>query len=224
MAHLMRRLWQCLAPLAMRVLQRWGPHRVEVGGRAYVVTDGVFNPRFYFTSEFMAGHIDVRPGDRVLDMGTGSGIQAITAARIARDVVAVDISAKAVRCAEENVRTNGLAHAVSVLQSDLFAALPPDARFDVILFTPPYLEGKLWTEFGRAIRDPGKALAARFFREAASHLTPKGYVQMVYSTLGEPERVLRLAREAGWDSEVMAEKKLPLETLLIYRFTVAGAQ
>ncbi len=185
--HLRQRLAAC----AVRLVQRFGPHTVRVVGDTYIVTPDVFNPRFFVTSKFMARNIRVGPGDAVLDMGTGSGILAVTAARAARRVVAVDVNPAAVRCARENVARNGLAGRVEVLQSDLFAALPPGGRFDVILFTPPYFEGALRRPFDHALNDPGKALARRFLAEAGRWLAPGGYVQMVYSSLAGPERVLR---------------------------------
>jgi release factor glutamine methyltransferase len=216
-------LGQRLASCAVKLVQRFGPHTVRVLGDTYVVCPEVFNPKFYLTSEFMARHIDVRAGDAVLDVGTGSGIQAITAGRTAQRVVAVDINPHAVRCARENVRRSGLEGRVEVLEGDLFSPLPPEARFDVILFTPPYFEGELRQAIDHALYDPGKALAGRFLAQARGRLSPGGYVQMVYSSLAAPERVLRVAAELSWRCSVVAEKKALFETFSIYRL-VAGAE
>ena len=63
-------------------------------------------------------------GGSVLDVGTGSGILAIAAARLgARQVLGVDIDPMAVRVAKENVEKNGLAHCVDISQGDLVAGL-----------------------------------------------------------------------------------------------------
>jgi release factor glutamine methyltransferase len=51
---------------------------------------------------------EVRAGDRVLDMGTGSGVNAILAARTAARVLAVDTSAAAVEAARANAAANGV--------------------------------------------------------------------------------------------------------------------
>src|ERR1700734_4120001 len=61
-----------------------------------------------------------REGDRVLDLGCGSGVCGIFCAPKAREVVAVDISAAAVRNTQENWRRLGLSN-VTVLQSDMFS-------------------------------------------------------------------------------------------------------
>jgi release factor glutamine methyltransferase len=64
---------------------------------------------------------DVRPADRVLDMGTGSGVNAILAARTARSVVAVDINPSAIEAARANARRNGVADRVEVRHGAVFS-------------------------------------------------------------------------------------------------------
>ncbi|MFC0212047.1 50S ribosomal protein L11 methyltransferase [Paenibacillus chartarius] len=66
----------------------------------------------------------IRPGDHVIDVGTGSGILAIAAAKLgAGHVLALDLDPVAVSSATENVRLNGLDDAVTVRHSDLLQAL-----------------------------------------------------------------------------------------------------
>lgn len=223
MSRLRNHLRQRLAACAVRLVQRFGPHTVRVFGDTYVVRPEVFNPAFFVTSKFMARNVRVGPQDAVLDMGTGSGILAVTAGRVARRVVAVDVNPAAVLCARENVERNGLADRVEVLQGDLFAPLAPGERFDVVLFTPPYFEGALRRPFDHALHDPGKALARRFLAEAGRWLAPGGYLQMVYSSLAVPGRVLRTAEESGWRWSVTARKRALFETFTIYRLEPAGA-
>jgi ribosomal protein L11 methyltransferase len=68
----------------------------------------------------------VRPGDRVIDVGTGSGVLAIAAAKLgAAKVLALDLDPVAVTSAANNVRLNGLESAVEVRQSDLLSAVRP---------------------------------------------------------------------------------------------------
>ena len=210
-------LRQRLSAGVVGLVQRYGPREMRVLGRSYRISAEVFNPKLFGTSRFMARHIRVRPEDVVLDMGTGSGIQAIVAAETAAQVVAVDINPEAVRCARENVRANGLEAKVSVLEGDLFSPLELSRRFNVILFTPPYLEGTLRTPLDHALFDPGKALLRRFFVDARQYLAPDGYVQMVYSSIADPQSALDIAEELGWSHVAMAQKRAFGETLLIYR-------
>lgn len=63
-------------------------------------------------------------GGKVLDVGTGSGILAIAAARLGADsVLGVDIDPMAVRVAQENVEKNGLSREIDIRQGDLVAGL-----------------------------------------------------------------------------------------------------
>ena len=87
----------------------------------------------------------------VLDMGTGSGVCAVIAARHARRVVAVDINAAAVRCARINALLNHVEQKIEVRHGDLFAPCAGE-RFDLILFNPPFLRGPPRDDRDRAWR------------------------------------------------------------------------
>lgn len=209
---------QLISVIIVKIIQKYGPHTVRVLGKTYDVSRDVFNPKFYLTSGFMAEHMDVTPDDDVLDIGTGSGIQAITAGQTARKVIAIDINPEAVRYAEENVRMNGLSDVITVLRGDLFSPLKSQNQFDVIIFTPPYFDGQHKTMLDLALYDPDKKLISRFFREAQMYLRKRGYILMVYSSIADPERVLNIAGGLGWQHRIIALKKTPFERFFIYRF------
>ena len=217
--NLFIKIKQPLAAWLIKKIQKYGPHKVRVSGRMYEVSENVFNPKFYFTSEFMARHIIVSFQDSVLDMGTGSGIQAITAGKRASSVIAVDISPDAVSFARRNVKAHGLEDTVSVVEGDLFSSLGPCHVFNVILFTPPYLEGKPDTVFDHSLFDHDKELIKRFFKEAGKYLKPGGYVQMLYSSIADPEVTLKITTDLGWNHKLVASQKTGTEHFLIYRFT-----
>ncbi len=214
-------LKQSLVIWLIKIIQRYGPHKVCISGRSYEISENVFNPKYYFTSGFMAKHVMVTPEDTVLDMGTGSGIQAITAGHSGSKVIAVDINPEAVRFAQRNVKVNGLEHIVSVIEGDLFNSLSPRDKFSVILFTPPYLEGTPKTHFEKALYDSDKELVSRFFREAKEHLSHGGYVQMVYSSIAGTEQAVSIAAQLGWNHSIIARAKTYTEEFIIYRLTLS---
>jgi release factor glutamine methyltransferase len=77
---------------------------------------------------------EVSPGDRVLDMGTGSGVNALLAASRGASVRAVDINPEAVAAAQRNADRNGLGDRIEVRRSDVFSAV--DGAYDLIVFDP----------------------------------------------------------------------------------------
>src|SRR6516165_2463214 len=110
------------------VLSRRGTWRTSAAGMRFTVRPTVFHPRYFISSERFAEFIDGLDlaGKRVLDVGTGTGILALAAARAgAESVIAADINPNAALNAEENARANNLGGRVTGLCSNLLAALAP---------------------------------------------------------------------------------------------------
>lgn len=122
----------------------------------------------------------------VLDMGTGSGVQALGAASKpgVELVVAVDIDSEAVEEADRNLRAAGLRRRVELLVADLFSAFRPLRVFNWIVFNPPYLpsEGAV-DEISWAGGPRGGEVIECFLRDASSYLRGDGGILLVYSTL-----------------------------------------
>ena len=82
---------------------------------------------------------------RVLDVCTGSGCVAVAVAKNCAstncdiEIVATDISPAALAIARENAAAHKVEDRIEFIEGDLFAALPPDARFDIIAGNPPYV-------------------------------------------------------------------------------------
>jgi release factor glutamine methyltransferase len=87
-------------------------------------------------------------GERVLDMGTGSGVNAIFAATRGARVLAVDISPPALAAAEANAERNGMADRIEVRRSDIFDNV--EGLFDLIVFDPPFRWLKPATSWSRS--------------------------------------------------------------------------
>lgn len=205
-----------IGPYLANVITVLGPRKVRIMGRTYILKRNVHNPRLLGASEFMAKNIHVVPEDHVLDMGTGSGILAITAAQTAEHVVAVDIDSDAVECARENALRNGAGN-IRFMHSDLFSGLHEDRVFDVILLHPPFTEGKPENIPSSEKYIPGNSFASRFFREAKNHLNKNGYVLTIYPTYAGHERFREVARDNGWTLDIVAKKRTFYTTFIIYR-------
>ncbi|MBI4008365.1 MAG: tRNA (adenine(22)-N(1))-methyltransferase TrmK, partial [Planctomycetes bacterium] len=112
----------------------------DIMGKHFIVLPKVFHPGLFFTSKFFVSCFNketVKETDYVLDMGTGSGIEAIFAADYCKRVIATDINPYAVRCAKINVMLNNLEDKIDVRQGDLFEPVK-DEKIDLILYSPPY--------------------------------------------------------------------------------------
>jgi release factor glutamine methyltransferase len=197
---------------------RYDDFRLErVKGVPFIVTPSVFNPKVPRTGEFLASLMDssiVGSNFEVLDMGTGSGVCAMFAAKYARRVVAVDINPAAVRCAEINALLNHLEHKIDVRHGDLFAAVPGE-RFDLILFNPPFLRGAPRDDRDRAWRSSD--VAERFAAGLRDRLNPGGFALVLLSTFGDANFFLEEFRKRGLEISVQAERRFVNERLTVFR-------
>lgn len=217
---LMTRLLGKAMALCYRLIgkDRYDDYRLErVHGMPFLVTPSVFNPKVPRTGEFLASQIDSRlvPRDcEVLDMGTGSGICAVFAARHARRVVAVDINAAAVRCAGINALLNHVEHKIDLRHGDLFAPVL-EQRFDLILFNPPFVQGPPRDDRDRAWRS--NDVAERFAAGLRAHLKPAGSALVLLSTFGDGYVFLEEFRKQNLEVSVLAERRFVNERLTIFR-------
>lgn len=132
-------------------------------------------------SSTLSGLMIAEPAARVLDLGTGGGIQALHAARHAGVVVATDISARALRIASFNAALNGVRN-VEFREGSLYDPVAGE-RFDQIVSNPPFVI----TPRGGGVpsyeyRDGGLVgdeIVASVVRGAAQHLVVGGVAQLL---------------------------------------------
>ncbi|MDP3918329.1 MAG: methyltransferase [Nanoarchaeota archaeon] len=164
----------------------------------------IYEPRedSYLLQKYVRKLVD----GKVLDVGTGSGIQAMAALEKTEEVIAVDINPEAV----EYVKNKN----INAIQSDLFENV--EGRFDWIIFNPPYLpedpnepeDSKLATTGGKE----GDELLIRFLKDAKNFLTGEGKILVLISDLtGDPEKLFK-----GYRYQCLEKEKLFFEELTVY--------
>jgi len=160
-----------------------------VDGREFLATSKVQIPSAQ--SLYLLTHWKIFEGETVLDIGTGSGVQAIFAADKASAVLATDISAEAVKVAKLNIKRHGLSKKIEVRQGDLFAPLNEDEKFDVILFNIAYHYNEktqgLWK------------VHERFFAEADKHLKPGGRIYYQSGLIDNVPRIKSMVDKNAWN-------------------------
>ncbi len=163
---------------------------------------GVFAPVRGEYVDLVAEALAERPpaGRTAFDVGTGTGVLAILAARAGARVVATDRDPRAVACARENAARLGVADRVEVLLADLF----PPGRADLVLFNPPWVPEEPHTALDRAVYDPGGETLRRFLEALPSRLAPGGEGWLLLSDLAE---ILGL-RPRGWLGDALARAGL----------------
>jgi HemK-related putative methylase len=197
----------------------------RVLGVPIVVLPSVANPKSLRTGAFFASRLDGRlvgADAEVLDMGTGSGVCAVFAARHARRVVAVDINPGAVRCAAVNALLNHVEARIEVRQGDLFAPVARE-RFDLVLFNPPFFVGAPKDARDAAWRSSDAP--QRFAAGLADHLKPNGAALVLLSSIGDAcRRYEAELRARGFRLEVFARRRYINETVTILRATPAAVR
>jgi len=159
-----------------------------------------------------AARSEIRPGDLVLEVGTGSGLIAAELLRTAT-VVATDISPHAVLCA----RGAG----ADVVRTDLFAGLR--GQFDLIVFNPPYLptrpEERLddWLEHALDGGETGRAVIGRFAAGVAGVLSPDGRILLLVSSLTGIGEVQRLFADNGFFAGIVRQQEIEGEVLYVLK-------
>ncbi|MFW2332434.1 methyltransferase [Ilumatobacter sp.] len=206
-------------------LHQLGAHDVEYLGLDLHVPVQVFPPTP--TSDLLGNEVRrrVRPGGRVLDMGCGAGANAILAAQITDQVVAVDVNPLAVEATRTNAERNDVQNSVSAFQSDLFEQVEGD--FDVIVIDPPFRWFRPRDLLERAVTDENYRTLGRFMAGAAARLRPGGEVLVFFGTSGDVAHLDHLVDRAGFSSEVIAERTIHVRgedaTYFVRRLTNANS-
>jgi len=212
-----------MSPQRVRRLRKWHdeayremeeslPRRIFHMGLELRVPEDVFPPAGDGSFHRLIRD-EVRPTDRVLDMGTGSGIGALLAASQSSEVVAVDINPRAVEAAAANAVRNGVAERITFLESDVFAAV--DGAFDLLLFDPPFrwFKARDLLELGTA--DENYRALTTFMTRARQYLRPGGRILLHFGTSGDIDYLYQLIDAAGLKKEVLATEQLTRDDLAV---------
>jgi len=150
---------------------------------------------------------------KVLDIGTGTGIQAVAAAKREKvsSVLAVDVDEESIDYCKKNVINKKITFRIS----NLFSAVK--GKFDTIIFNPPYLP------HDNEIKDKaiyggkkGYELIEKFFNKVGNYLNKEGIILTVFSSLTGKNKIDEIIRKKGFHFELLVMKHLFFEDLYVY--------
>jgi release factor glutamine methyltransferase len=178
---------------------------VKFLGEQFELKPNVFCPTYSEGAELLVRSLPDMSGRKVLEMGTGSGVVAIFAAKLARSVVAIDVSPLACECAKHNAILHGVEDKVDIRQGDLFDSIQANENFSLIIYNPPFMDGipKNWIE--TAIYDSDYQNLELFFQQAPNYLTSDGEMLIAFSSVGDLKRLESMIYDAGFQAEVCQE-------------------
>ncbi len=151
-------------------------------------------------------------GKILLDMGSGSGIQAKAAISAgAKSVLAADINEETVK----ELKKQG----IPAIKSNLFSKIK--GRFDIIAFNPPYLpednredkESQLATTGGKK----GDEIIVRFLKNIKKYLKKEGIVLLVISSLTPKTRINKILKSEKLSKEILSSEKFFFEKLEVWK-------
>jgi release factor glutamine methyltransferase len=144
--------------------------------------NGVYEPRE--DSYLLAKAVGEYAFGKVLDLGTGTGIQGITAALKGCEVTFADVDRGALECAKMNAELNRVDG--TFVRSDLFGGIK--GKFNTIIFNPPYLESKKVKDLALDGGLSGRVLIDRFLKDYKKHLLAKHAVLLLESSINGYEK------------------------------------
>ncbi len=172
------------------------------------VFPGVFHPGIFFSTKMLLQFVELQSleNSSVLELGAGTGIISLRAARMGARVTATDISQTAIFNIQRNAVINSIS--LTTLHSDLFDNIPA-AHFDWILINPPYYPKKPRknAEFAWYCGEHHEYFE-KFFRGLRSFITPVTHTIMVLSDVCDLQVIFRIGRDHGMAMEKISEKNV----------------
>lgn len=149
----------------------------------------------------------IKSSDKVLEIGTGSGLVSISASLKCSEVTSTDINPHAIKCARNNIKLNNRDN-ITVILSDLFENV--EDKYDLILFNTPYLpvieEEHVDDDYSKAWDggESGREVIDKFIKQAPAYLKKDGIIQLVQSSLSDNEKTLKMFEKMNFKAEITA--------------------
>ena len=194
------------------------PKKIFFKDDTFIINENVYEPAE--DTFLIAEKMKIKKNDIVLDMGTGCGILAIIAAKIAAKIIAVDINPYAIESAKKNAEMNSIIGEIDFRKGDLFKPIKENERFNLILFNSPYLPSEpdkknCWINKAWSGGKDGRQIIDQFIKDAPDYLLPKGRILLVQSSLSNIQKTLETLKNLDFRTKVVAHIKVPFEKIVL---------
>jgi release factor glutamine methyltransferase len=210
--HILGRTYK---PLLVRYLSKTRIYSWK--GITVEVPPSVFHPGFFTSTKLLLHYIKHKNFKKtsVLELGAGSGLISIYAAKKGAYVMATDINPVAIRCLKRNSELNKTE--LTILHSDLFANIPVN-HFETIIINPPYYKKEPTTneEYGWYCGENGEYFQ-KLFSEIKNYMHERTQVLMVLCDGCDLEMIENHAQEKGFILQCVYQKKSMIERNYIFQ-------
>ena len=155
---------------------------------------------------------------KILDMGSGSGIQAKTSKELGfENITIADINPDAIKYLKKQ--------GFKAIKTNLFSHIC--GAFNLIIFNPPYLpedereplDSRVATTAGKE----GYEIILKFLEQARFHLLPQGEILLLFSSLSQPSVIKKKAKELGYTLHLLKKSSIPFERLYVYELIMQSS-
>lgn len=190
---------------------RCGPFDLSLGEDTFAPTT---------ISTLVADAMEIAEGDVVIDVGSGTGVLAIIAAKLgAIRVIAVDSNPEIETVGPDNAASQGVADRITFKRGDLFDPVADDVEADVIIGDVSGIPDALaresgWFPSGMGGGHRGSELPIRMLRQALRRLRPGGRLFLPTGSLQDEAAILKTARSLYARVARLSERMIPVPSRL----------
>ena len=209
--HIVTRTYK---PLLVKYLSKTRVYRYE--DIRLEISPQVFHPGFFFSTKILLHHLGGMPitGKKFLELGAGSGLISIKAAKMGAKVTATDINPIATAYLEKNSISNNVSF--SIIESDLFSGIAKQV-FDMIVINPPYYFEKPTTPGEHAwFCGPKGEYFRGLFQDLSNYITPNSVILMILCEGSKRAVIQSMANELGFEFECIKIVRNIIERNYIY--------
>ncbi|KXB06699.1 hypothetical protein AKJ51_03085 [candidate division MSBL1 archaeon SCGC-AAA382A20] len=181
------------------------------------------HPKVYKPAEdsfLLLNNLDIKKGEKALELGTGCGIISIVGAKSEAEFIATDISSKALSCAKENAKNHQVEEKIEFRKGNLFQPIGNE-RFDLIIFNPPYLpvsgDETLDNNLDAAWNGGrnGRKFIDKFLNQIQNYLKSKWRFFFVQSSLSGIQETQEILKKKNFQFSTKT-KKISFEKLYLF--------